>query len=221
MTFEKAETEYSFRQALKKSLSQNHQLRFIAQPVNCLNQTMLSVTTPATVAKRIVVDLPDAKIEALSAVRYGASIEVGLHLANFCTEKKLASAIFYNENINAYMDQSKKSKKDEAVVCLNISGRDAHELSDEGILKRVSEPLAKIFPHFDPKQHVAEYSIKKWPEGIAVFPAGFQTKYQEALRAPVGRIHFGGDYTHNPALDGAAWAGVRSAEQIINRESAS
>jgi monoamine oxidase len=85
--------------------------------------------------------------------------------------------------------------------------------------KEWAEPLTKIFPLFDPEKHIAGHSIKKWPDGIAVFPAGFQTKYQEALRAPVGRIHFGGDYTHNPALDGAAWAGVRSAEQIINKES--
>lgn len=177
------------------------------------------VTTTATVAKKIVTDLPEAKRKALEAVTYGASMEVGLHLKGFYPEKKVASVIFYNEGINAYLDQSKKSKKGEAVICLNITGQDAHELNDEGIIKRVTEPLTKIFAHFDPDEHIAGHSIKKWPDGIVVFPAGFQTKYQEALRAPVGRIHFGGDYTHNPALDGAAWAGVRSAGQIINRES--
>ena len=114
------------------------------------------------------------------------------------------------------MDQSKKSKDGEAVISINISGADAHELDDEGIIRRVTEVLVKIHPDFNPEQHIKSYSIKKWADGIAMYPAGLSTQHQEALRASVGRIYFGGDYTHNPALDGAAWAGVRSAEQLLS-----
>jgi monoamine oxidase len=188
--------------------------------VHCNNGEVLKadyviVTTPATVAKKIVADLPKTKNEALNALKYGASMQVGLHLTNFYPEERVASCIFHNETINAYMDQSKKSKKGEAVISINISGKDAHELNDDGIINRVTEALIKIHPHFDPEKHIERYSIKKWPDGIAIFPAGLSTHYQDALRAPVGRVYFGGDYTHNPALDGAAWAGVRSAEQLL------
>jgi hypothetical protein len=30
-----------------------------------------------------------------------------------------------------------------------------------------------------------------------------------------GRVYFVGDYTHNYALDGVAWSGVRAADQVI------
>lgn len=189
--------------------------------VQCGNGKVLTadyviVTTPATVAKGIVPDLPKEKYEALDALEYGASMQVGLHLTNFHPENQVASCIFHNENINAYMDQSKRSKKGEAVISINISGKDAHELNDEGIIERVAKALGRIHPDFDPEQHIESYSIKKWPDGIAIFPAGLSTRYQDALRAPVGRVHFGGDYTHNPALDGAAWSGVRSADQVVD-----
>ena len=47
-----------------------------------LNADYIIVTTPTTVAKKIVTDLPKKKREALDAVRYGASMQVGLHLTN-------------------------------------------------------------------------------------------------------------------------------------------
>ena len=180
-----------------------------------LNADYAIVTTPATVAEKIVADLPAEKAEALRAVEYGASMQVGLHLSDFYPDRKVATSIFHNEKIDAFMNQSKKSKKGEAVISLNISGEDAHRLDDKGIIGRVSEPLKKIYPEFDPDKHIKAYSIKKWIDGIAVFPAGFSTRYQDALRAPIGRIYFGGDYTHNPALDGAAWSGIRSSEEIL------
>jgi monoamine oxidase len=148
-------------------------------------------------------------------VEYGASMQVGLHITNFKADERIASCFFHNEKINAYMDQSKKYKKDEMVISLNIAGEDAHELDDAGIIERVTAPIKKIYPDFDPSKHIESYKIKKWIDGIAVFPPGFLTNHQEVLRAPVGRIYFGGDYTHNPALDGAAWSGVRAANQVV------
>lgn len=188
--------------------------------VQCSNGDVLNadyaiVTTPTTVAVRIVTELPQEKREALIALQYGASMQVGLHLTNFHPETNVASSIFHNESVNAYMSQLKRPRDGEAIISINISGEDAQTLTDESIVNRVSESLVKVHPSFDPAKHVASHSVKKWRDGIAMFPAGLSTDRQTALRAPVGKIFFGGDYTHNPALDGAAWSGVRSADQVL------
>jgi monoamine oxidase len=173
------------------------------------------VTTPATVTKSIVKDLIPEKLAALEAIRYGASMQVGLHLANFTDGSKLASCIFHNERVNAYLDQCQQCRENETVISLNIAGHDAHSLDDDGIIQRVSEPLKKIYPNFNADRAIVDYAIKKWPDGIATFPPGLLSRHQDALRAPFGRIHFGGDYTHSPALDGAAWSGVRAADSVM------
>lgn len=187
--------------------------------VQCSNDTTYEadyaiVTTPATVAKQMVKGLSEEKLEALDAVIYGASMQVGLHLRNLPIDERISACIFHKENINAYFDQSQNPLKNETVISLNIAGAAVHELSDEQIIQRVSGTLQKIYPDFDPKNDIVDYSIKKWKDGIVRYPPGFLNNYVEAVRAPSGRIYFGGDYTHSPALDGAAWSGVRAADHI-------
>lgn len=179
------------------------------------NADYVVVTTPATVAAKLVKGMSPEKTEALEAVRYGASMQVGLHLTNVDDKEKISSCFFHNEKINAYMDQTKELKRGEAIISLNIAGEEAHALSDDEIIERVSAPLMRIYPDFDAKTWIVDFSIKKWTDGIVLYPSGFLTKHQDMLRAPSGNIYFGGDYTHNPALDGAAWSGIRSAEQVI------
>jgi len=188
--------------------------------VQCIDGTVYEadyviVTTPASVARRIVKGLSLDKQEALDAVVYGASMQVGLRLKNMPEGQMIAASTFHNEKINAYLDQSKKPMGNEAVISLNIAGTEAQALSEEQIIQMVSETLKKIYPDFGAEKNIAEYSIKKWKDGIVRYPPGFLNKYQEAIRAPSGRIIFGGDYTHSPALDGAAWSGVRAADQIL------
>lgn len=188
--------------------------------VKCSNGTTYSadyviVTTPATVTKWIVKDLPAEKLEALNAVTYGASMQVGLHLKNIPADKRISASIFHNENINAYLDQSSKAKGNETVISLNIAGSEVHSLTDAELIAYVTEPLKKIYPDFSAEKNIADYSIKKWKDGIVRYPPNFLSNYQEAIRAPVGRIIFGGDYTHSPALDGAAWSGKRAANQVL------
>ena len=182
-----------------------------------LDADYVIVTTPATVARRIISELSPAKKEALEAVKYGASMQVGLHISKFQADKEpVQTCIFHNENINAYVDQVKENRDDETVITLNVAGKDAHQLDDEAIINLVSETLKKMHPGFDPKESIIDYKIKKWTDGIVIYSPGFLSRYQEAIRAPEGNIYFAGDYTHNPALDGAAWAGTRAAEQLLS-----
>jgi len=174
------------------------------------------VTTPAPIALKIVKGLSPEKIEALEAVTYGASMQVALHIKNFTHERKLASCLFHNENINAYMDQTKEHRDNETVISINIAGDEAQGLDDKAILERVAEPLTKIHPEFDLDKSVIEYKIKKWTHGIATFPPNFLTQNIDQIRQHSGYIYFAGDYTHSPELSGAAWSGVRAADAIIS-----
>ncbi len=173
------------------------------------------VTTPATVARKIVAGLSPAKQAALEAVTYGASMQVALHLTDFTTGTKLGSGIFHNAGVNAYLDQMRNPRENQTVISLNVAGEDAHQLDDSGIIRRVSDTLRLIYPGFDPDRSIIDYAIKKWPDGIVTFPPGFLTQNVDALRASSGRVHFAGDYTHSPALDGAAWSGVRAADAVL------
>jgi monoamine oxidase len=173
------------------------------------------VTTTAPAARKIVKGLSTEKEAALDAVTYGASMQVALHIKDFTNDKKLASCLFHNEKVNAYLDQSKDHKENETVVCLNIAGDEAQRLDDEGVIQRVSTTLKKIYPEFDANRSIIDYAIKRWINGIATYPPGFLTQYHDALRAPSGRVHFGGDYTHSPELSGAAWSGVRAADAVL------
>ncbi len=175
------------------------------------------VTTPATVAKNIIKELSPAKREALESVHYGASMQVGLHVSNFHSGKELVqTCIFHNETINAYVDQVKEYRDNETVITLNVAGEEAHRLDHKGIINMVTETLKKLYPDFDSEQSIIDYKIKKWRDGIVIYSPGFLSQYQEAIRGKEGNIYFAGDYTHNPALDGAAWSGERSAEQLLS-----
>lgn len=175
------------------------------------------VTTPATVSRKIIKGLSPEKQQALEAVIYGASMQVGLNLRNIPKDERISSCFFHSENINAYMDQTKDQMGDNTVVSLNIAGSETHNMSDNEILDYVSETLQKIYPDFSREESIIDYEIKKWTDGIVRYPPGFLDSYQEILRAPFGRIFFAGDYTHNPSLDGAAWSGVRAGDQILEK----
>lgn len=190
--------------------------------VQCSNGTAYEadyviVTTPATVARKIITGLSAEKREALDAVTYAANMQVGLHIINLPSDEIIASCMIYNEKVHGFIEQGGEGQLDnETVISMNITGEEFHALDDDEIIQIVSETLEKIYPSFDPEESIKNYAVKKWTEGIVQFTPGLLDKYQEALREPSGRIFFAGDYTHDPALDGAAWSGVRAADQLLD-----
>ena len=107
----------------------------------------------------------------------------------------------------------------ETVISAIISGdEEALRLNDADLVQRVAANIEKVDPEFDPDSCILDYAIQRWFRGIASYTPGFLSQYQEALREPLRRIHFAGDYTHDPALSGAAWSGVRAAEQVLGIE---
>lgn len=177
------------------------------------------VATPADIAAVIVKDLPGEKMEALEAVGYSYIREMGLHLKNFPATRDYAGILFIGEIINAIANQTGSilGKPDVGtVISLTITDPETLKLDEKTILKQTGELLKKISPEFDPESDILDYIIKIWDKGVSKWPAGFASKYQKALREPVGRIFFAGDYTGDPSLMGAVWSGSRAAEAIIH-----
>jgi len=183
------------------------------------------VATPAHVTKEIVQGLTPEKLQALEEVRYGPIGIVALHLACLPTGERLWGVGFLEGegvDINVYLDQTVPSGGNggtETVISAIIAGDEAAlNLNDADLVQRVAANIQKVDPEFDPDSCILDYAIQRWFRGIPSLYPGFLSQYQEALREPLGRIHFAGDYTHDPALSGAAWSGVRAAEQVLGIE---
>ncbi len=177
------------------------------------------VATPAHIAKEIVQELTSQKLQALEAVQYGPMGQVALHLACLPTGEKLAALSLEGGDISGYIDQTVPSEGNsdtETVISVVVAGdEEALNLDDNALVQRVAASIQSFDSEFDPDSCILDYAVKRWVNGIPNYTPGFLSQYQEALREPLGRIHFAGDYTHDPCLDGAAWSGVRAAEQIL------
>ncbi len=179
------------------------------------------VATPAHVARAIVPSLDAPKADALDAVQYGRMGQVALHLVCHPTGERLAGMYVSDGDFSGYIDQTDTPAEDtqaETVISVVLAGDQANlDLSDDALVQYVAEALQAIDPDFDPKACIAGSAVQRWHYGIPSFLPGLLSQHQEALRAAHGRVHFAGDYTHDPSLDGAAWSGVRASDQILSR----
>ncbi len=176
------------------------------------------VATPAHVAKGIVQGLSSRKLQALEEAQYGAIAEIALHLACLPTGERLSSVLFEGNNFYGWIDQimpSGEESETETVISAGVIGDEVVSLDDQELVQRVAGGIQSLDPEFDPDSCILDYAIKRWFDGIPHYTPGFLSQYQEALREPLGRIYFAGDYTYDPSLEGAALSGVHAAEQIL------
>ena len=72
-----------------------------------------------------------------------------------------------------------------------------------------------------PKAYVEEdWSAEQWTRGCyaGYLPPGVLTAYGDAIRAPIGRIHWAGTETAtewNGYMDGAVQSGQRAAREVL------
>ena len=177
------------------------------------------VATTANVATDIVKGLPTEKISVLSEAVYGPIAQIGLHLKNFPTGEKLSAALCVKGDITGYLNQTGSvvgNPAEGTIISVTVSDLDVLKLDDKALLERIGGALKKIDPVFNPETDILSYKIKRWKRAVPTWRPGYASKNQEALRKPVGRIFFAGDYTGDPSLMGAAWSGSRAAEQILD-----
>ncbi len=85
-------------------------------------------------------------------------------------------------------------------------------LTDEAIVDRVRADLLKMFPFEREVLERAVTRVERW-RGLPRFGKGWLGR-QQALREPVGRIHFCGDYTAQPGTPGAVGSGYHVAQAV-------
>jgi monoamine oxidase len=107
-----------------------------------------------------------------------------------------------------------------------VEGQEARNLLAVPRPKRRTQVLASLARYFGPQaQHVTAYYDKSWAADpwsrgcyVGYFPPGVLTGYGEAVRAPVGHLHWAGTETAtlwNGYMDGAIQSGYRAADEVI------
>lgn len=86
------------------------------------------------------------------------------------------------------------------------------DLDDETVSRLQLDELSRIFPSAASVLAEGETRIKRW-YGFPQFRKGWLS-HQGALREPVGRLHFCGDYTAQPGTPGAVGSGYHTAQAV-------
>ena len=105
------------------------------------------------------------------------------------------------------------------------SARDFAKLDPSG---RRAAALANLVEYFGPEAasptdyFETAWKSERWTRGcpVAIAGPGVLTRYGEALREPVGRIHWAGTETStfwNGYMDGAVRSGERAAQEVLDR----
>ena len=85
-------------------------------------------------------------------------------------------------------------------------------LDDAGVVARVKADLLKMFPDAGDLLGRAFTRVERW-RGLPRFTRGWLARRQ-ALREPVGRVFFCGDYTAQPGTPGAVGSGYHAARAV-------
>jgi protoporphyrinogen oxidase len=101
-------------------------------------------------------------------------------------------------------------------VNTQLSGRRAlayTEYTDEELIEVQFRDLVRIFPEARQLIDPGAAILKRWDPGLPMVRPGYLTD-REAMRPPLGAIHFCGDYTAQPGLPGASGSGYYAGQSV-------
>ena len=189
-----------------------------------IDATQVVVALPAPVAASVVHELPDWKREALLAVRYGRFLCTPIRIApadaarvpfplTWCRPRQV-----YNSNEFALRTPG---DMDRDGGCFHSFVYDAYarqiwDDEDHTIKTGVVRALLDALPQYEGR--VREVHIARWKHGLPAYSPG-RMKYQPALEASVGGIHFCGDYVLCANTDGAVRSADIAARRVLDRSS--
>ncbi|MGI9117761.1 MAG: FAD-dependent oxidoreductase [Gaiellales bacterium] len=174
------------------------------------------VSTPSHVAAEIVEGIPAETDAALRAITYGPMIS-----AAFLTDEEgpqrwdgiyaiatpgRATSMLFNMG-NVLMPQRARGSSFMSYASANLARRIMGE-SDETILDTYQAELEGVFPEL--RGHVVERLLHRVDPGIP-YPFVGRNRIQEALLAPLGRVHLCGDYLGTWYADTSVWTGRAAA----------
>jgi oxygen-dependent protoporphyrinogen oxidase len=182
------------------------------------------VAVPADTARQIVADLPDSKRQALEAVRYGAYVNVGLFTSEEGPQRwdPIYAATVVGKSFQVLVNPATVLRRgpDRApggALLLYAGGDPARRLMDVGddeVVATFRSDLEQLLPATTGR--VERAVVKRWPRAIPYWEPGGRT-LKDALREPMGRIHFAADYVAYPSMQVAATAGTAVATTIGKR----
>lgn len=101
-------------------------------------------------------------------------------------------------------------------VNTQLSGRRAlayTEYTDEELIHVQFRDLVRIFPEAERLIDPGGALVKRWDPGLPMVRPGYLSD-RDAIRPPLGAIHFCGDYTAQPGLPGASGSGYYAAKSV-------
>ena len=96
-------------------------------------------------------------------------------------------------------------------------------MDDEDAIEQALEDVAQVHPSITEEFEVGavqNWYDDPWARGaFALFEPEQQTRLQESIVAPEGRIHFAGEHTslYHAWIQGALESGIRAAKEIHER----
>jgi oxygen-dependent protoporphyrinogen oxidase len=186
------------------------------------------MATPANAVLTTAEDLPQAKRAALERmVPYGRIISVAwltsesgrMPWDDLLVTPVIGELSFEQISNNAFFLQQRhkpQRRPGGCLVTLSTAARAERlwNLDDDAIGRLQRGELSRIYPSAAPVLADAEVRIRRW-DGFPQFRNGW-LQDQEALRAPLGRIYFCGDYTAQPGTPGAVGSGHHTARAVEN-----
>ena len=187
------------------------------------------VAVPPALANEIVFEpaLPAARQLAHAKMPMGSVIKciVAYDRAYWREMGFSGEAVSNSGTVRLCFDDCGENGSHPALVCflLGDSARAATSLPQEERKRVVLDDLARLFGPW--ALHAKEYVDHDWiaeqfSRGcyVGLMPPGIMTAIGDALRAPVGRLHWAGTETATESygyIDGAIQAGKRAAEEVV------
>jgi monoamine oxidase len=174
---------------------------------------------PAPVVVDVIAELPGWKRAALQAVRYGrwisTPIVVGPRDAPPTNYPLVASRPTIRYNIDDFMART-PGDIDELGGCFhsfmsNAAARQVWDDPDDSIKSGAVRIFLDRFPEY--RDRIVRVDLQRWEHGLPQYRRGLMRHFP-ALAAPVGNIHFCGDYTWQANTEGATRSGQRAAAQL-------
>lgn len=173
------------------------------------------VATTAPVARRIVRGLSPVQAAALEAVEYVPLTSIALHVRNFPGPERLAGALYVNGSTAAFVNQAGPvvgNPREGTVLVVVVTDPARTGAPERELLAMAERDLRVVQPGFDLRRDLVGHAVKEFRIGEVHVKPGFLSRHLSALRAPAGRVHFGGEFVSCfPTWGGAVWGGQQAA----------
>jgi monoamine oxidase len=185
------------------------------------------VALPPALAGRISYDppMPPAREQLTQRMPMGSVIKcVAFYERPFWRERGLSGEAFCEAGpVNMVFDDSPEDGAHGALVAFVMANRARSLGSPEARRAAVLGELSRFFgpEAARPTGYIdQDWSSEVWSGGcfVGLMPPGALTAYGEALRAPVGRVHWAGTETArvwNGYMEGALESGERAADEVL------